>query len=675
MVNEKQALTETLKDQIVQSLLDYRESQNDSSSNLKEVFRHFVTNHLIIPMTSKDITDIFGGLDAKSNSIKAYITNFTNDGLIYKDDSGYLHKSQTDMADIVVYLQNNYTEQLKSGKSIIVDFQQDFKSDEFLLALLKNNPEQLFKMFNEALVKSQNSLQKQTFNNIIGIENVPDEYKCNIEDINSALLSKIVEFEGIVSIASTRKTVLKKAVYSCNCGNKDEKVFNNVITSSPDKICKCGKKMELNGSKSLYIDIQEFKLQQPVETMNNPKEPPKYMSVFFENSPGIYSGKLNIVGIPFKKKQKNGPLYDIHVYAKSVVPVEDIIDNRLDESKIKDIKRISDYCIDNNIDLLDKLSELVVPTIQGYEKVKKAILLQQMKGAYGLTRNDLHILLVADPGVGKSEILRTISKLPKNLYGSITGTSGVGLTASVEQEKTTVGDSGWVTKPGLLVTKNGGTASLDELTVDKDLSSHLLEAMESQEIHIAKAGINISLPAKIAILAACNPKNGRWDKSKGLIDQIELTEPILDRFDLIFDMNTGQNSELDAEIARKTIRNYNNVSEAIDTIVETTVTIGEDVINREFLLDFIEYARTLQVKIPENINEIMVNYYVAHKKKDNSSSVRLLETLIRLSTAFAKARLATEISDQDFKNACELFESSIKVREVNAPVKTVASAS
>ncbi|MBA2850846.1 replicative DNA helicase Mcm [Methanococcus maripaludis] len=675
MVNEKQALTETLKDQIVQSLRNYRENESDNPPKLKEVFRYFVTNHLIIPMTSKDITDIFDGLGAKSNSIKAYITKSTDDGLIYKDESGYLHKLQTDAADIARYLQSNYNEQLKSGKNIIIDFQEDFNSNESLLTLLKTSPDQLFKMFNKALVKSQDSQQKRS-DNIIGIENLPNEYKCNIEDINSASLSKLVEFEGIVSIASARKTVLKKAVYSCSCSNKTEHVFDNVLKSKLDKPqCKCGKTMTLNESKSLYIDIQEFKLQQPLETMNNPKEPPKYMSVFFENSPGIYSGKLNIIGIPFKKQQKNGPLYDILVYAKSVVPVEDIIDNRLDENKINDIKRISDYCIDNNIDLLDKLSELVVPTIQGYEKVKKAILLQQMKGAYGLTRNDLHILLVADPGVGKSEILRTVSKLPKNIYGSITGTSGVGLTASVEQEKTTVGDSGWVTKPGLLVCKNGGTASLDELTVNKEMSAHLLEAMESQEIHIAKAGLNISLPAKIAILAACNPKNGRWDKSRGLIDQIELTEPILDRFDLIFDMNTGQNSKLDAEIARKTIRNFNNGSEDIDTTDEATVTIGKDVVDREFLLDFIEYARTLQVKIPETIDDMMVDHYVTYKKKDNSSSVRLLETLIRLSTAFAKARLASEISEQDFKNACELFDSSLKVREVNVPVKTTALAS
>ncbi|MBA2861830.1 ATP-binding protein [Methanococcus maripaludis] len=661
MVNEKIALTETLQEQIIKSVKSYKETNNGEKPTARDTILYIFNTHSNVNIAVEDLKGILLSAGLHRSTYSKYINQLMDADILYEDKSGYLHKSETELSDIVKYLLDKHKRKIESGKTVIVDFQEEFGTDKFLLNKLDSSPNDVFKMFSEAYTEAYRLLknEKPDCDGIV-IQNLPDKYKCDIEDINSAKIGKVVEFEGIISIASSKKVMLKKGAYTCGCGNNREETLDNMFEDISKVWCKCGKEMMLNELESDYIDIQEIKLQQPLETMDNPQEPPKYITVFFENSPGLFSGKLNVIGIPFKRKQKNGLIYDIYIYAKSIAAVEDIIVDRLDENKITYIKQVVEYCSKNDIKLLDKLSEILIPTIHSHEDVKKALLLQQLKGAVGLNRNNLHILLVADPGVGKSEMLRTVSKLPKNIYGSITGSSGVGLTAAVEQERTSVGDSGWVTKPGLLVCKNGGTASLDELTVNKEMSTHLLEAMESQEIHISKAGLNICLPAEIAILAACNPRNGCWDNTKGLIEQIELTKPVIDRFDLIFDMGIGQNKELDAEIARKTIRNHNLGSVNPDSLLDKTIDIGDYTVNREFLLDFIEYTRTLSVKVPKSVEDSIVEYYVNRRANQNTST-RLVETIIRLSTAFAKARLDTEVNERDFKDACALYTLSIKV--------------
>ncbi|ABR54176.1 MCM family protein [Methanococcus vannielii SB] len=605
MVDKTTALMETTKEEIIRSVQTFRKLKNDNcgKSTASDTIIYVLDNYQDVNFTVDGLKQLLIGAKMNRSTVSKYIGKLMDTNIIYEDPFGYLRKSGTSISDISKKLLDNHIKQMTNGKPVIVDFQKEYGADTFLLDKLDSNPNDVFRMFSEAYAEAYTPLAKDNvayYN--VAIKNLPNKYRCKIGNLNSTSIGKIVEFEGIVLSASVNKVMVKKAVYSCACGKKEEYALDNVFEKDvSDKVkCNCGKYMVFDENNSKYVDIQELTLQQPVESTDNPQEPPNDITVFFETTSKIWNGKVNVIGIPFKKKQKNAPVYDIYIYAKHVVSEENASKRPLDETKIAHMKHIVEYCNNNNIDLLDKLSELLIPTIHGYEIIRKAILLQQIKGSVGLNRNNIHILLVSDPGLGKSEILRRVSKFPKNTYGSLAGTSGVGLTASIDYVKSLIGDSGRVSKPGLLVAKNGGTVSLDEVTVN-DMSIHLLEAMESQTIHIAKAGATLCFPAEVAILAACNPKSGRQDKSKWLIEQIELSEPVIDRFDLIFDMNPENNRESDEEIAQKIIKNYNYVSPMVNGDTAVTTRVGEYILDYSFLMDFIEYTRALNVKIPESV--------------------------------------------------------------------------
>ena len=135
-------------------------------------------------------------------------------------------------------------------------------------------------------------------------------------------------------------------------------------------------------------------------------------------------------------------------------------------------------------------------------------------------RGDIHILIVGDPGIGKSQILKYVSKLaPRSVYTSGKGTSGAGLTAAAVRDEL----GGWSLEAGALVLGDQGNVCVDEL--DKMRSedrSALHEALEQQTVSIAKAGIMATLNTRCAVLAAANPKFGRFDRYKAIAEPIDL---------------------------------------------------------------------------------------------------------------------------------------------------------
>ena len=79
------------------------------------------------------------------------------------------------------------------------------------------------------------------------------------------------------------------------------------------------------------------------------------------------------------------------------------------------------------------------------------------------------------------------------------------------------------------------------------------EAMEQQTISITKAGVKATLNARASILAAANPIGGRYDKKKTLKHNINLSAPIMSRFDLFFILVDECVETIDYAIARKIV--------------------------------------------------------------------------------------------------------------------------
>merc|ERR1712048_816116 len=131
-----------------------------------------------------------------------------------------------------------------------------------------------------------------------------------------------------------------------------------------------------------------------------------------------------------------------------------------------------------------------------------------------------------------SQFLKYCEKIaPRAVFSTGQGASAVGLTAYVQRSPMT---REWTLEAGALVLADKGVCLIDEFDKmnDQDRTS-IHEAMEQQTISVSKAGIVATLQARCAVIAVANPLEGRYDPQRTFAQNVNLSDPILSRFDVL----------------------------------------------------------------------------------------------------------------------------------------------
>eukprot|EP00986_Skeletonema_menzelii_P008273 scaffold3437_cov145-Skeletonema_menzelii.AAC.5 len=345
----------------------------------------------------------------------------------------------------------------------------------------------------------------------------------------------------------------------------------------------------------------------------------------------------------------------------------------------------------------DLLVRSLCPNIIGNDLVKAGIILCLLGGTppevsglearSGMTiRSNSHLLIVGDPGMGKSQMLLSANQVAaRSVYVGGNTASSRGLTVSLTKESG--GDMG--IEAGALVLADRGVCCLDEL--DKMPKTHqdgLLEAMEQQQVSIAKAGVVASLPSRCSVIAAANPKSGHYNMSKSVAENLSMNGPLLSRFDLVFILRDEADSDRDRMISGSIMgrvrqgdpQRDNHQSKHIDGRMARANLIPmqhrlpwvndfqKQPLPMQQVKDYIAYAREYcRPKMTDAAAEVLSDYFMKlrhpgmnESKKDNVPiTTRQLEALIRLSQARAKACLRPYVLKEDAEDVVELMCHSV----------------
>lgn len=254
------------------------------------------------------------------------------------------------------------------------------------------------------------------------------------------------------------------------------------------------------------------------------------------------------------------------INSKQILQSKSIADN---EMPIKDLMAIKE--IYNTPNVFSLLVNSLCPSIYGHRLVKAGLLLSLFGGnaEHREIRDNIHVLMIGDPGLGKSQMLQACAQVSaKGVYVCGNSSTSSGLTITLTKDKQS---SNFALEPGALVLTDRGCCCIDEF--DKMPKQHavLLEAMEQQCVSVAKSGVVCSLPTRTSILAAANPIGGRFNRNKTVMQNLKMNAPLLSRFDLIFLLLDEANPLLDNLLCKHVMSTHSGLHANIDNASPSTL--------------------------------------------------------------------------------------------------------
>jgi len=574
-------------------------------------------------------------------------------------------------------------------RSLVIEYWDIDKADPKLAESLLLQPYKAIFNAEEAL-KTIDVAAEQKLQLHFRVVNIPESQRILIRKIRANRLGKLIAVEGLIKKITEVRPKLQVAAFQCQkCGaiiriEQDEDILKEPAECYEDQ-GGCGRvsSFKLSTALSSFIDSQKIEIQENPEGLRGGAQPER-ISVYLEDdlAGGVAPGDRVILNGILHSMARHRGAFRLTSFDKTMDAVsiesqefafEEVEVTKEDEKKI--LKASKDPLI------YDKMRQSIAPTIYGLDIEKDALVLQLFGGIAKEmpdgthTRGDIHTLLVGDPGTAKSQMLSYMSKLaPRSVYASGKASTAAGLTAAAVRDE--FGEGQWTLEAGALVLADKGLACIDEIDkMEETDRSSLHQAMEQQEISVAKAGINATLKSRCAVLAAANPKLGRFDEFIPIHEQINMPPTLLSRFDLIFSILDKPNRTTDTELADHILKSHKG-GEIHEHLLKTSddlfskdqeATFMKHVIpvfEQEFLRKYIAYAkRNIFPVLTDDAIELLRNYYVDFRSSSKESvpfTPRQLEAFVRLAEASARIRLSQEATVEDANRGIAIIDQYLR---------------
>ncbi|XP_054158126.1 zygotic DNA replication licensing factor mcm3-like [Oppia nitens] len=607
------------------------------------------------------------------------------------------------------------------------------KLPERVEQLLNNSVEDIIaiqRALKEFVTNTNPEYSKQYSDFFVGFEGSFGSKHVTPRTLSSRHLAAVVAVEGIVTRCSLVRPKVVKSVHYCPQTKKtverkytDLTSFEAFPSSSayPTKD-EDGNLLETEFGLSVYKDHQTFTIQEMPE-----KAPagqlPRSIDIIADNDlvdkckPG---DRVQVVGsyrcLPAKQGYYTNGTFRTVMLSTNVNLLSKEVSTEITAEDFEKCKRFSRQ---KKGDVFEILSRSLAPSIYGHDYIKKALLCMLLGGLEKVLpngtrlRGDINILLIGDPSVSKSQLLRyVLNCAPRAVATTGRGSSGVGLTAAVTTDPETRDRR---LEAGAMVLADRGVVCIDEFDKMSDIDRTAIhEVMEQGRVTITKAGIHAKLNARCSVLAAANPVYGRYDQYKTPMENIGLQDSLLSRFDLLFIMLDKNDFDTDTAIADHVvnIHRYRAPTEADgeplpimsnaeflstkdsekldkedtetpiyerhDALLHGNRPKSEKIVSIQFMKKYIHIAKAIKPKLSKEACDLIAEEYTKLRSHETDTSemartqpvtARTLETMIRLATAHARARLSNNIEMRDATIAVELVQFAIFKEVLSRPKK------
>jgi replicative DNA helicase Mcm len=586
-------------------------------------------------------------------------------------------------ADGLHQLLDRYPDQTQ----LAIEYTNIHSFDADLATDLLDEPDTILKHFHTALQTYDAPIDISFDDATVGVHTLPDTYVYHPGGFSPTdEAGHYREIQGEVSKATDVYSRLVTGVFECQrCGTATTIPQGGEEFHEPHECRGCERDgpYDLNLERSEYIDAQTLRVQTPPEHTSGTGQ---YLDVRLEGDQpdtAAVGDRVTVAGTirleQISKGRRRTAKFEPYLDAAHVT-LDDASQQALDATS-DERDRIQDLADGKEGDPLDVAAASLAPTLYADEKLQQIqrMLVLAMVGGSRIEYTDgshnrgaFHMLLLGDPGTAKSKLIERVEAVGRRTVGvSGKGATIAGVTASAEQDD--FGDaSEWTLSAGAFVEANGGLVCIDELDdMPSDVRSAMLEPMSKQTIHISKAGINTTLQARTGVVAAGNPRDGRFDPFTQPQEQFDLEASLLSRFDLIYTLTDQPDKERDERVvgqiagardaAKRDMRNLDVPSED-HARIETPV-------NPEILRKWVALAgqQPAPVFASEKVRGMLESAFadlrgVNGYTEDDAVPVvyRKFEGILRVAEAAAKLEFSDTIQERHAETAMAAFGESIR---------------